>query len=294
MALVDKDILKEIYEKIFLRELDYSINIFLCGSNPNNTDSLRHLIYEEIKDNPRYNVVFPEWLFSNLLAMKEYNLFDLENDLALNVDAIVLPLEGLGTMAELGAFASFDKLRAKIIVINDQKYRRDRSFITLGPVSVIMSEDKRNVIYYSQDKLDGLKKKVFNRIKNMSSDSSKFDIRNLFNLSRFILYIIAIFQPIEKELISNLLKKFKKEIPTHYIDPCLEILLEKMKINRDIAADYSETYFLTESGHNFIYENLLPKLNIIKIFSQARAKILNAKFRGKNFNIDEGRKKFLA
>jgi hypothetical protein len=284
-------ILDDIYSKIFLKELDYSINIFLCGANPNDKNSIRHLLYEEIKDKSQYNIVFPEWLFSNLLVRKEYNLLNLEHDLASSVDVIVLPIEGMGTLVELGAFSSFDKLRDRIIVINDEKYKSKRSFITLGPIKLIKQTDSRNVIYYNKGdpdpainkrNLDDLKKNVLSRVRLLNRAESKYDIKNLFNLSRFILYIIAIFQPINESEILELLDNLKKGIPHYYLDPCLQNLIEKQKIDRNIIR-YKNYYSLTHSGHLYIYEDLLPRLKIIKVFSKTRAKII----RSNNRNISK-------
>ena len=301
MNLKIDEILNDIYNKIFLKELDYSVNVFLCGADPAITDSLRHFIYKTIKDDSRYNVVFPEKLFSNLLVEKEYNLLKLENELANDVDAVVLPLEGLGTMAELGAFASFDKLSIKTIVINDKKYKSSRSFLTLGPVKLIASKVKDNVIYYERNfekkidpsELAELRKKVLSRIKALRKAESKHEIKNFFNLSRFILYIVAIFQPINEEKIKSLLEKLKKGIALHYVKPCLESLVEKQKIIPSIT-DFKKYYSLTPSGHFYIYENLLRRLNIIKVFSRIRARVINNNNRQQNkLNMEEELSKFL-
>lgn len=299
-------ILEDIYKKIFLREQDYTINIFLCGAKNMEKDTVRFLIYEEIKDNSKYNVIFPEWLFSNLLVKKEYNLLKLEHELASQVDAIVLPLEGYGAIAEIGAFSSINELVGKIIVINKKKYKRESSFINLGPIKLILNENKENVIYIDNNhinKLDNekenakIKKMILQRIKSLRKVESKHEIKNLFNLSRFILNVIAIFQPILKKEIVNLLKKFRKNIPPYYVEPCLEILLEKGKVDRDVKCfkdNYEECYTLTKSGHNYIYEDLLNKLKIVKPFSIIRSQVLSYKNSNKkNIDLDEEFKSFL-
>ena len=140
-------VLKYIYVLVFNREIDHSLNIFLCGLNPDKGESIRTRIFERIKNNPKFNIVYPEWLFSNLLASKEHNLLDLEKELASNVDVIIIPLEGLGTIAELGSFASFSELTNKIIVINNEKYKFNKSFVNQGPINLIRSRNKKNIIY---------------------------------------------------------------------------------------------------------------------------------------------------
>lgn len=267
-------IVNEIYAKIFLKEIDYSINIFLCGSDPNNKKSIRNVIYNEIKNDSKFNIVFPEWLFSDLLAKKDYNLLKLEHALANDVDAIVLPLEGFGTFAELGAFATFDKLIDKLLIVNERKYKDRKSFINIGPIKLVVKSNRQNIIYYQKNELNEMKKNVMRRMKSLRSKESKFDIKNIFNLSRFILYLIALFQPVQKNEIIELLKHLGKTIPIEFIDPCFGILFQKMRIEKDPRQDKSY-YVLSELGHYYIYEDLLPNLHIIRIFSKIRTQILN-------------------
>jgi hypothetical protein len=293
MTLNIKQLLGDIYRDIYRRKQDYIINVFLCGAKAGKKDSIRDLLYNEIKDDPRYNVVFPEWLFSDLLATHQFNLFALEHELASNVDVIVLPLEGFGTAAELGAFASSRELNHKIVLINKKEFRHDHSFITLGPVKLIAAERKENVIYYDENNLDELKKRTIARIKHLRKAEPKADVNNLFNLSRFILYIIAIMQPVRREMLQEYLQRYLEDITTHFIAPSLQILLEKGKIRLDIigAEDY---YVLSKKGHRYVYEELLLELDVIKKFSQIRARVINSTLRRKNkLSLDKERDHFL-
>ena len=117
-------ILTNIYREVFLREADSTVNIFLCGPNTEDNNSIRNRINSSLKDNSRFNIVFPEWLFSDLLDHADYDLLSLEQELAHNVDLIILPIEGMGAVAELGVFAALESVRGKVIAINSSKYRR--------------------------------------------------------------------------------------------------------------------------------------------------------------------------
>ena len=195
---------KELYEQILKKETDYSINIFLCGARPGTEASIRNDIHDRIKNLPKFNVVFPEWIFGGLLLNKQYNLLKLERELVEDVDVIVLPLEGCGTMAELGAFASSPDLAKKIVVVNKDKYRHNRSsFINIGPIELIRSEDKGNIIYYADNSHSRMLDDVFRRLRYFRKHRVGKDIKNLFTLSRFLLYVVAIFQPITKEEIER-------------------------------------------------------------------------------------------
>ena len=137
-GLDTKRILSDIYYKLYRKDVDHSLNIFLCGSETGNKDSIRNLLHEEMKNKPRYNLVFPEFLFSKLVdRKKQFNLLKLEEKLASDVDIIILPLEGPGTLCELGAFAVNEQLLPKIVAINKVEYKNAKSFITIGPLALI-------------------------------------------------------------------------------------------------------------------------------------------------------------
>ena len=291
MEIIAKEILSTIYKEIYTRDVDFSINVFLCGKITSSDISIRNKVYNAIKKHEKFNVVFPEWLFSSLLQKKEYNLLDLERILAGDVDVIILPLEGFGTFAELGCFVSFKEISKKIILINDKKYRNKKSFVNIGPVKLIKQNDKNNLYYYKTEFDEEDAKKIIKKLIYRPPHSYKSDLKNIFNLSRFIFYTIGIFQPVSKSDLENYLNEFKKGIPKHFIEPCLEILIRKTKIQMDID-NGNEVYKLSEEGHHNMYEILLKKLGISDNFAFIRAKILNAKFRKNNkLNLlEEGRK----
>jgi hypothetical protein len=108
--------LQAVFDEVFSKDEDRSISVFLCGKSLEDPTSLRSKIHARIINNPRLNVVFPEWLFQNLLGQKDFNLLSLEKLLADSVDLIVLPLEGMGTLVELGAFASNEALIDRILI----------------------------------------------------------------------------------------------------------------------------------------------------------------------------------
>jgi len=271
-------ILDSIHSQVFLKSADSTINIFLCGASVSDPNSIRTLIYESLRGVGKTNVVFPEWLFSDLMAKPEYNLLKLENELAHNVDLVIIPLESVGTIAELGAFASFDTIRSKIIVINDTGHKRKQSFVNIGPIKLIRQEHPDNVMYYDNDNKDELIDKVVTRIKYLKNREPKSEVNNLFNLSRFILFLIGIYQPVSKKDIRDMILNWKSQITDHYIEPCLTILIKNEIVLSNIH-NYTELFSLTEKGHNYIFENILPSLGITKEFNKIRTQVLNAKYR---------------
>ena len=88
-----KSVVKSIYSKLYQRDVDKTMNIFLCGADTGKTDSFRNLLNIEFKKHTRFNVVYPEFIFATLLNKKDSNLLELEDELAKYVDLIIIPLE---------------------------------------------------------------------------------------------------------------------------------------------------------------------------------------------------------
>jgi len=284
-----------IHKSILLRDKDTSLNIFLCGANPTNKKSIRNLIYEKIKHIPRFNVVFPEWLFSNVLANKEKNLLDLETILAKNVDVIILPIEGYGTIAELGAFASFENLAEKIIVINNVKFKLERGFINIGPINLIKSKNKRNIIYYGDDDESKVEmiENVVNKLRYSTQKLISKDVNNIFQLSRFLFYVIAFFQPISKSDIQDYITFWKNDIEKFLIDPCLELLRLKKYAQVDFPDD-EEVYTLNMLGHKYLFDEILPFMGLRSLASKLRTDILLLKNRKLNkLDLNKERERLL-
>ena len=271
-------ILDRIHSQVFLKSADYTINVFLCGASVSDPNSIRTLIHKSLRNVGKTNVVFPEWLFSDLMAKPEYNLLKLENELAHNVDLVIIPLESLGTIAELGAFASFDTIRSKIIVINDTSHKRKQSFVNVGPIKLIRQEHPDNVMYYDSHTKGELIDKVVTRIKYLKNREPKSEVNNLFNLSRFILFLIGIYQPVTKQDIKDMVLNWRSQIADHYIEPCLTILIKNEIVLSNIH-NYTEFFSLTEKGHTYVFENILPSLGVTKQFNKIRTQVLYAKYR---------------
>jgi hypothetical protein len=66
--------------------------------------------------------------------MKNMNALQMEEALADLADSLVIVVESPGAFAELGAFSLVDRLRRKLLLILDNEYEEDQSFINTGPV----------------------------------------------------------------------------------------------------------------------------------------------------------------
>jgi hypothetical protein len=215
------DIVWAIHDEIYSRMDDDSVNVFLCGAADNLSESMRSRMNRHLRKNPKFNVVFPEWLFAALLKDPNQDLLSLENDLATNVDVIILPLEGDGAKCELGAFASIKELIPKLIVINEAKYKRKRGFINQGPIRVIQNHNGENVIYFPPSQEEDVAAKLASRLTNLKRTRVTKGIRALFNLYRFVGLVVLVFQPVSKRALEELLLTFDPLIKREYIDPSL-------------------------------------------------------------------------
>jgi hypothetical protein len=284
------NILDEIFEKLYKRDVDFSVNIFLCGAATSTKNSLRDLLNTEFKKDAKFNCVYPEYIFANSFSKGEYNLLELEDELAKYVDVIILPLEGIGTYCELGAFAVNKSLLPKIIVINNQEYAHSKSFINLGPIDLIMKNNDTNVIYFKKGKEKEIIRQIIDKVKlKRYSKEISYEIENLFNLSRFILYLIAIFQPIEKDDINKLMKKLNKgKVKPNYIESAIQILTQKNRIERDIdSVTLKNKFCLSIDGHTYVYEELIKKLRVKRDFTIIRSEIINERYKPKKRNMSK-------
>lgn len=286
--------LSQIYTELYARFDTDQINVFLCGASGDDKKSMRSMIEKKLSTKVKVNIVFPEWLFSNLMAIKDNDLLTLEHDLAKNVDLIVLPLEGLGAICELGAFASYEELTERILVLNDKQYAHKTSFIKDGPIRLIKRRARENVLYYHSNNKDSAVDTVFNRILFYKKRKIQKSVNNLFNLSRFIGFIVAIHQPIHRVKIEKELLNWDHSILQKYIDPAIEILIEKQHIRTAGSGD-QETLSLTNDGYDFYIINAPERAKKIKKTASMRAVGLWNKYKYQNrIDMEKERERLLS
>ena len=119
-----------------------------------------------------------------------------------------------------------------------------------------------------------------------------YELENIFNLSRYLFYIISIYQPLTKiEIIARIneltIELKDEKISLKFIDASIQILVQKNRVEKDINFDFKEIYSLSSEGHKYVYEELLPKLQIVNEFSEIRLKILSKKLSNKKRNMDK-------
>jgi hypothetical protein len=151
------DLLKLALSKGRVRNNDKATKlVFLCGgSKSDGTVSMRRSQVEDFirkQFKGAVEVFYAEDYVKSFSEKKpSAELLDMEAGLFKISDRVILILEGYGAACELGAFANPKKQREKLIVINDKKYEKDKSFITLGPIRSIeiANPSENRILYYT-------------------------------------------------------------------------------------------------------------------------------------------------
>lgn len=207
--------------------ITYPKFVFLCGkaflSSDEYDKSNRGIIdkYLTTKSKDVF-IVLSEKLWEDSFN-SSIDLLTFEEFLAEVSDVIILFVESPGSFCELGAFAYADKLfSGKLIIVIDEKYKEDKSFIITGPTAkakkdgaeviyapllgtgLLSSADLRKVIdkklYEFASKNDANNKRIPNQ-----SDGKLFV--NTFIIE--LLELIRILQPVSRKDLIEIYKKVK-------------------------------------------------------------------------------------
>ena len=239
---------------------DNSFNIFLCGESIEQDDTIREKIHSRISRVKNYNIIFPEWIFPDLLAHKKKNILSLEAELAEYVDLIVLPLVSVATYTELGAFASNESLARKIIILNEKKYKERRSFINLGPIRTIQNYEKENVVWYDDvdDAVERVVDLVAKTYRRRSRPVSEVNPKNWFASANLILAIVTLYQEVDRREILVRMKKVFGSVPENVFLPSVRILMKRKLIKERYVFDTKRKvkntlYSLSDEGYKHLF-----------------------------------------
>ncbi|MDN0128156.1 MULTISPECIES: retron St85 family effector protein [Yersinia] len=276
--------------KIFTSQLTKKTTVFLCGGDVANEKYGRHKMAALLSKYRRYEILYPEDLFDDLLAGQgQYSLLSLENMLAEAVDVIIIFPESPGSYAELGAFSNNTDLAKKLICIQDNRFKSKKSFINYGPIRLLKTNKTGKVIAINYEHL------AKNRIESLDSYSKiakaiaiiknkhpvKRSVENLLDSENFILPCIYLMDGVNNILLYNLLKKATDksdllcEIATK---SALGRLISKRKITRTTIG-----YHVTDLGIDFVRENFQRveldklRLEIMNLENRSNASLSYAK-----------------
>lgn len=266
-----------LYRTVYLGVSDASTYVFLCGKKEAAQRSLRKRIHARLRGVPRIDVVYPEWIFNSYLESPEFDLLRLERHLANSVDFIVVPLECPGAFAELGAFASLGKLHKKTIVLEDDRFVSDESFINAGPIRAIKRARKGNVIPYDRKHAQHAVDRVASRIVNVRQKEHTRSLTNLFGLSRFLFMLVAVRQPVAATELTRLLDGWSRPARADMVPARLAALTRKGLVAKDTVTRPGEVlYGLSPTGSDVLHQRVLGGTAMTKRFFAVQARYIRA------------------
>ena len=283
-----EEIAKLINEDVFAKLRERSLTVFLVGASQESSTSIRESIRKELIGRRYRNwldVYYPEELFEELIRSGDhFDLLNLENLLAESVHAVVIILESPGAIAELGSFANHKKLRDRLIVVIDEKYRKANSFIILGPVRYLKKNTKSIVLFHNLRKpqIVELGEQIRGAVRKISAgvqvDTS---VANPIAAQHFLLVAIYLMDSVPREILDDVMQAVgvhHSETITIIVTSSLNILLRQREV---ILQDGK--YRLTREGLERL--RLTMKLehegqSIERSLDKLRVKILNHSLRG--------------
>lgn len=192
---------------VFKVVYDRNTTLFLCGASLQEPDSRRAQIARELSEGhfrKQYELVFPEKLFDELL---QDDLLELENQLANSVDVVILVLESPGAFAELGAFANHERLRNKLLCIQNARYRKSKSFINRGPIRHLRKNKAGHTLFVDWNKIPNEIPKIrkwINVIRLATKKKIKAD--NVIHSHHFILPCIFLMEPVRRSTLERMIQ----------------------------------------------------------------------------------------
>jgi len=283
----------KIRDDIYRPAYNFKNTIFLCGADINQKDKMRYNVARALENKRNYwyyfDIVYPEDIFDELLySTKTADLLSLENLLADSVDAIVLIPESPGSFAELGAFASDEKLRTKLICLIDKKYKKNKSFINQGPLKLVKKANKNGIIYIDPENIEEEIYKLISALKKIKKASTKkSDKISLLQLDNFLLPSIYLLEPVPKRILVEIVMSATedKDYAFQTTTTALTILIKKRKIELTNSG-----YKLTKLGiEDFLTfrrtrDRIKNQDETVEI-DNLRLEILNVKYRKKRLKV---------
>jgi hypothetical protein len=278
------------------------LTVFLCGRSLADATSLRAKIAEAIERSYfrwLFQIIYPEDLFEELLSGPNHtDLLSLENVLADGVDAVVIVPESLGSAAELGAFANHSRLRAKLVCIQDERFKKDKSFLNNGPLRLLRDKRVGRIVAVDANHVAAKLEEIYNAVRWVHRKTSQKGYRvNAINASQFLLPAIYLLEPVDKHTLVTLVR-FASSVEdmeaAAIVAAGLSVLSKQGMVERSPAAyrfseaqisKVSDGYKLSTKGRE---EFRSPAARLsraarfnLKELDQLRSEVINLMYRGR-------------
>jgi len=230
-----------IRDSLVLEPFKLDRKIFLCGASPQTRGAIRGKVAKLLKERPKhfwydqYDIYYPETIFDGLMAgPNRFDVLTLENMLAEAVDAVILILESPGTMTELGAFANHPQLRKRLVVIQDQKFRKTRSFIRQGPIRLLQDRHEGQVVYLDFTSIEKDIEEIHRAVRRViKANPVKFTFGNVLHAHHFVVPCLFVLEQASRQEIAALIQsvaKIEQAQATIVASAAIAILLRDRKI----------------------------------------------------------------
>lgn len=239
---------KQIYEDVFCNTFNESCYVFLCGGSGKDCirNSLRPLL-----EKSGYQVLYPEDLFTEMIFEdKKADLLDYENLLANNADIVCIVCESPGSFTELGAFVQKDEIVGKLIACINHRYRRNRSFIMLGPVRRLRRENPFQVVEYLPVNVEkiclDLHDSFSKLIRKAPRRHTDLSFENLLSFISYIQIVLYFFRELDRKILHKSLKDFlmsRQSLPKQYnalFNASINYLLKSRILTSKVRLDTNE------------------------------------------------------
>ena len=281
------------------RFITYPKFVFLCGKaygDGEYDETNRGITHKYLRHKSEdIFIVLSEKLWEDSFD-SNIDLLTFEEFLAEVSDSIILFVESPGSFCELGAFAYAEKLFSdKLIIVIDEKYRGDKSFIITGPTAKAL-KDGAKVVYAPLDgsgllsrfelrsaldgKIQDFQSKSYAQNKRTPNQENEKVLVNSFILE--LLELIKILQLISKKDLVEIYKLVKEFSSFSFVKKDGEAFHNEIKI--DYIFKLLQTVELIDIKDNIITSNQTKSQALMFAYSkkaenQERNKLLCRKFR---------------
>ena len=259
-------------KKIFLSRKRHII--FLCGGSNKNSARIKFIKYA-LQHLPDLTIFLAENATKDLISHDNpgfINLSDFETVVADIADCIILFPETPGAIAELGLFSGSSRARKKLLVVNDEQFQSQDSFINRGPIETIdkKSQFRSRVILDltgRSPKFSHVKEKltILGKLRNRAT----FSHQNLKDMSRrekmfVILEVVNLFRMLSLQEIQEVIEVIFGKLSSGELRNSLSILFAAGYVKR---SGPDEKFFApTNPPHSFFdYEGFLEDVNGLKL-----------------------------
>lgn len=282
----EKLTLKQIHDDIFVKINQYYVDVFLCGGAGKPEEFLRDRVRDKLKIHKNIRIMYPEDLFvEQINKNKDYDLLSLEKFLANNCEVICIICESPGSLVELGAFVNNAETFDKVVAVVEEKKKKERSFIMLGPIKMILKKNKKNVIYYKKSELSELDDRLIRNFKQNRITTKEKPINTIIGSYYFIKLLLFFYKSLTNKEVTLFMKYLYEEknytisefSPT--FNSALKLLFKDKTITKTILNNQS-VYMLTPKGYKEVNKiiNNLNTLNKSFVFDRIRFGIMKEKY----------------